>query len=115
MNTHTFPIILSTIFLASASLGDHDHLFPLDIPPDIRRHYGLVPDQAANTSRRVPRQRDARQIVPGVYSCGHQGKDEFTNWINPHYPSPDNVAGTCHFRLVTSDPGVCQVSRLRSH
>ena len=115
MNTHTFPIILYTIFLVSASLGDHGHLFPLDIPPDIRRHYDLVSGQAANTSRRVPRQRGARQIVPGVYSCGHQGKDEFTNWINPHYPSPDNVAGTCHFRLVTSDPGVCQVSRLRSH
>jgi len=44
-----------------------------------------------------------------VYSCGHQGKDQFINFINPHYPSPDNVAGTCHFRMVTSDPGVCQI------
>lgn len=53
--------------------------------------------------------RSGRQIVPGVYSCGHQGKDQFINFINPHYPSHDNVAGTCHFRMVTAEPGVCQV------
>ena len=48
--------------------------------------------------------------MPAVYSCGHQGKEQFINLINPHYPSHDTVAGTCHFRMVTSDPGVCQVS-----
>ena len=53
--------------------------------------------------------RRGRQIVPGVYSCGHQGKDQFINFINPHYPSHDNVAGTCHFRMVTQQPGICQV------
>ena len=38
------------------------------------------------------------------YSCGHQGKDQFINFINPHYPSHDNVAGTCHFRYYKRCP-----------
>ena len=116
--------------------------FPLRVPADIQQHFSNVtrvklpppvlsplrlPRSTGRLPLRVPpavqdylrerreTRRSGRQIVPGVYSCGHQGKDQFINFINPHYPSNDNVAGTCHFRLVTSDPGVCQVSRLRSH
>ena len=70
----------------------------LDVPAALRDHH-----QEARRTRR------GRQIVPGVYSCGHQGKDQFINFINPHYPRHDNVAGTCQFRMVTSEPGVCQV------
>ena len=94
--------------------------FPLNIPPAIERHFNLTQAATNVTNSRVPRQasqhlripedlkhyykssmggqRQGRQIVPGVYSCGHQGKDQFINFINPHYPSHDNVAGTCHFR-----------------
>ena len=60
----------------------------LRVPPVVREHY--------------MKGRLGRQIVPGVYSCGHQvtnhlilfksvkyfrqGSDQFINFINPHYP-----------------------------
>jgi len=47
--------------------------------------------------------------MPGVYSCGHQGRDMFINFINPHYPAYDRVSGTCHFRMIVEDTSVCQV------
>ena len=53
--------------------------------------------------------RGSRQINPGVYSCGHQGSEIFMNFINPHYPGHDNVAGTCHFRILPNRPEICQV------
>ena len=108
-----------------------DSHFPLNIPPEIQHHYNISQNQTDYSGVRLPRgssshilhvpealrdhykearrSRRGRQIVPAVYSCGHQGKEQFINLINPHYPSHDNVAGTCHFRMVTSDPGVCQV------
>ena len=92
-------IILLSLLLASLRPTQSQWRPVLAVPEDVREHY---------ETERVGRRR-GRQIVPGVYSCGHQGKDQFINFINPHYPSHDNVAGTCHFRLVTSDPGVCQV------
>ena len=56
--------------------------------------------------------RTAKQIiVPGVYSCGHQGSETFINLINPHYPDTDLVSGTCHFRVIQNSPDVCQVNR----
>ena len=114
------------------TLTHSDSHFPLNIPQEIQRHYNISENQTDYSGVRLPRgssslilevpealrdhyqgarrgQRRARQIVPAVYSCGHQGKEQFINLINPHYPSHDNVAGTCHFRMVTSDPGVCQV------
>lgn len=33
----------------------------------------------------------------------------FINLINPHYPGPDNAAGTCHFRMTKNNPDICQV------
>ena len=54
--------------------------------------------------------RGSRQINPGVYSCGHQGSEIFMNFINPHYPGHDNVAGTCHFRILPNRPEICQVN-----
>ena len=113
------------------TLTHSDSHFPLNIPQEIQRHYNIsqnktdysgvrlprgssshilgVPEALRDHYREARRSRRGRQIVPAVYSCGHQGKDQFINLINPHYPSHDSVAGTCHFRMVTSDPGVCQV------
>ena len=59
--------------------------------------------------------RNGKQINPGIYSCGHQGSETFINFINPHYPGHDNVAGTCHFRVLPSSPQICQVNFLRNH
>ena len=55
--------------------------------------------------------RNGKQINPGIYSCGHQGSEIFMNFINPHYPGHDNVAGTCHFRILPNAPEICQVSK----
>ena len=56
-------------------------------------------------------QRRGKQINPGIYSCGHQGSETFINFINPHYPGHDNVAGTCHFRILPNSPEICQVRK----
>ena len=72
------------------NLGQQKNL-GLRVPPVVREHY--------------MKGRSGRQIVPGVYSCGHQvsqidivaipnpvlkyflkGSDQFINFINPHYP-----------------------------
>ena len=97
-------MILLSFLLLSPCLSQSQFDQSLSVPEAVRDHYESVRGGA----------RRGRQIVPGVYSCGHQGKDDFINFINPHYPGHDNVAGTCHFRMVTSDPGVCQVSRFPS-
>ena len=91
----TLLLCLAPLMLTETQPG----LARLKVPDGVRDYYDSV---------RGGRRR-GRQIVPGVYSCGHQGKDQFINFINPHYPSHDNVAGTCHFRMVTNDPGVCQI------
>ena len=120
---------LSLYFTVTLTLSDRH--FPLNIPLEIQNHFNIShQNQTDYTKVRIPRgapyildvpaalrdhhqearrTRRGRQIVAGVYSCGHQGKDQFINFINPHYPRHDNVAGTCQFRMVTSEPGVCQV------
>ena len=98
--TAMFPLTLLLSFLPPLMMTEtQSALARLKVPDGVKDYYESV---------RGGRRR-GRQIVPGVYSCGHQGKDQFINFINPHYPSHDNVAGTCHFRMVTSDPGVCQI------
>ena len=66
----------------------------------------------SSTQIRNPKKvmRNGKQINPGIYSCGHQGSETFINFINPHYPGHDNVAGTCHFRVLPSSPQICQVN-----
>lgn len=85
--------------------------FPLRIPTAILSHlklHKLLPENKPTTYHHVRRHK--RQIMPGVYSCGHQGNDMFVNFINPHYPGHDSAAGTCHFRLLKHRPEICQVN-----
>ena len=103
--------------------------FPLRIPSAILSHlklHKLLPENKPTTYHHVRRHK--RQIMPGVYSCGHQvtkfkkkkktrkkksffqGNDMFVNFINPHYPGHDSAAGTCHFRLLKHRPEICQVN-----
>ena len=121
MFTMTSVTVLTLLIHSSLSS------FPLSVPAPLQHHFNVSNSNLDSSHSRVPRQvwshdglvlkvpeaveshyrdrrhsqRSGRQIVPGVYSCGHQGKDQFINFINPHYPSPDNVAGTCHFRWET--------------
>ncbi|KAK3869451.1 hypothetical protein Pcinc_025221, partial [Petrolisthes cinctipes] len=44
----------------------------------------------------------------GVSRCGEVGRAKITNFINPSYPYPDRGASTCVFRLLLTDPTVCQ-------
>ena len=34
----------------------------------------------------------------------------FINFINPMYPAQDIMSGSCNFRVVVSNPSVCQVT-----
>lgn len=78
---------------------------PLRIPPDLKEHVEI---HRSPSTRSRPR-RNIQQIVPGVYSCGHQGSETFINLINPNYPGMDTAIGTCHFRVLLNNPSVCQV------
>lgn len=87
-------------------------LRPLRVPDAIRDHIAISP--GSSKSARVPRSSDgggrsSRQLSPGVYSCSQQGNDMFINFISPHYPNHDIMAGTCNFRMLISREGICQV------
>lgn len=49
-------------------------------------------------------------LPSSLCSCGHQGSEMFINFINPMYPAQDIMSGSCNFRVVVSNPSVCQVS-----
>ena len=38
-----------------------------------------------------------------------QGSEMFINFINPMYPAQDIMSGSCNFRVVVSNPSVCQL------
>ena len=52
-----------------------------------------------------------RNSLLAAYSCGHQGSEMFINFINPMYPAQDIMSGSCNFRVVVSNPSVCQVTQ----
>ena len=36
----------------------------------------------------------------------------FINFINPMYPAQDMMSGSCNFKVIVSNPSVCQVRNL---
>ena len=50
-----------------------------------------------------------RHLFCLVYSCGEEGSEVITNFINPGYPASERTSGNCHYKLRINSPKICQV------